>query len=290
MHRCTLIVVLNLAVPVCGQMISYEGNSFPEETGWERRPRSNQPERWLNEGWLQFRCAVIDPEICVGEDDFYRWDLDDFAGAQRFMLEWSVITDGPRSEILDVAPTTAVASGQSGIRFHTTVAHDQVRFFDDIFDAHWIDLRRSAHAFRLDIYGEHWYEWSIDGSVQVAERPDKQYPTADSFIIWGVRAACDDSESAFDYVRFGIPEDEPAIDCDSIRTLKGSCRDGKIKAKLKSALEPGAELTLTNNGDHRVMRVKPNGKAKAKYKHQSGEHTLLLLNCPAISQDITCGP
>jgi len=31
-------------------------------------------------------------------------------------------------------------------------------------------------------------------------------------------------------------------------------------------LPPGIELTLTNDGDHRVMRVKPNGKAKAKFK------------------------
>ncbi|RJP33475.1 MAG: hypothetical protein C4547_12295 [Phycisphaerales bacterium] len=287
--------VLAMAVHGFGQIVSYEGDSFPEEEGWERRLRPHPPERWLEDGWLVFECQVWDPEYCQGEDEFYRWDLVEFAGAQRFMLQWSAITDAPRSEIVEVAPVSCVASGYRGIHFHTTVAKDQVRFLDTVLDPHWVELDPGVHVFHLDLFGEHWYEWSIDGEVRVAERPEKQYPTADSFIIWGVRAACVDSVSAFDFVRFGIP-DEPKIDCDAVRSLKARCRegrgrDGRIVAKVRSRLEEGTELNLTNNGDHRPLVIDPRGRAKARYKHQdSGGHTILLLNCPAISQEITCGP
>ncbi|RJP39315.1 MAG: hypothetical protein C4547_03655 [Phycisphaerales bacterium] len=244
---------------------------------------------------MHFRCEVFDPKLCAGEDEYYRWELDDFAGASRFMLEWSVITDGPRSEIPDVAPSSCVAAGQRGIWYHTTVARDQASFLIDVRHPFWYELQPNmTHRFRVDIFGEYWYEWSVDGEVRVAARPEGQYPTADSFIIWGARAACVDSLSAYDFVRFGIPE-EPHIDCDAVRKLKARCREGrkalpKIVAKVRTRLGEGTELTLTNNGDHRPLVIDAGGRAKAKYKHQFGDHTLLLLNCPAISQQLACHP
>jgi len=285
--------VLAVAAHGSAQIVSFEGDSFPETEGWTRIERLFPPERWVSNGWLRFRCEVVAPERCEGEDEFYRWDLVEFAGAQRFMLEWSVITDGPRSEILDVAPVSCVAAGQRGVWFHTTVARDQALFLIDVRYPFWFDLEPVVHTFRVDIYGEYWYEWSIDGRVRVAERPEKQYPTADSFIIWGVRAACVDSVSAFDFVRFGIP-DEPKIDCDAVRRLKARCGagrggEGKIVAKVRTRLAEGTELTLTNNGDHRPLLIDGRGRAKARYKHQEpGEHTILLLNCPTISRVVSC--
>jgi len=287
------IAVSALATAGFSQMVSYECDSFPAEEGWERIIRSHPPDRWLDGGRLFFLCEVFAPESCVGEDEFYRWSLADWDGVQRFKLEWSAVTDGPRSEILDVAPVSCVASGQRGVLFHTTLANDQVRFLDSVLDPHWLDIQPGVHVFSLDVYGEYWYEWSIDGEVRVAKRPEKQWPTADSVIQWGARAACFDSVSAFDYVRFGVPDDEPVIDCDAVRRLRANCREGrggegKIVAKVRTRLDEGTELTLTNNGDHRPLVIDDRGREKAKYKHQSGDHTVLLLNCPAISQQVTC--
>lgn len=291
----TLVAVLAAAVPGFAQIVSYEGNSFPEDEGWERRPRPHPPERWLSNGWIYFRAEVFDPKLCAGEDEYYRWELDGYAGANRFMLEWAVISDGPRSEIPDVAPSSCVAAGQRGIWFHTTVARDQASFLLDVRYPFWADLEPDVpHAFRLDIYGEHWYEWSVDGDVRAAGRPEGTYPTADSFIIWGARAACYDSTTAYDFVRFGIP-DEPEVDCDAVRVLKATCRQrpngiNRIVARVRTRLDKGTELTLTNNGDHRPLLINARGRAKARYRDQSGEHTLLLLDCPAISQEVSCGP
>ena len=48
------------------------------------------------------------------------------------------------------------------------------------------------------------------------------------------------------------------------------------------------ELTVSNDGDHRTLRIKLSGNGKVKYKKQSGDHTILLLDCPAISRVVEC--
>ena len=276
------------AVPAFGQVIEYNGDALPEERGWERSSRLFPPDRWLDRGWLHFRCEQVVPFNCAGEDDFYRWDLYKFAGVPRFFAEWRVETDGPRSEIYDVAPASFVAAGTRGIVFHSTIARDQIRFFIDLHVPVWIDIEPdTAHRFRLDIFSKFWYEFSIDGKAHVAGVPEGAYPTADSFIKWGARAACHDSTTVYDYVRFGVPEEDP-VDCDAIRRFKALCRNGRIRAKIKSSLPEGTELTITNDGDHRTMRVKPSGRGKVKYPRQTGEHTILLLDCPHVSQVVDC--
>jgi len=283
------------AVPGWAQMVSYEGDSFPEEQGWERRPRPRLCERWLEEGWLYFECESLDKNPCGGEDDFYRWDIADWANAPRFVLEGRIATNGPNSELIAVAPASLVASGTSGIRFHTTVSRDEAIFFWDP-DVYAVIVSldpKVSHEFRVDVYGGFWFEWSVDGVVHEWGSVGRQYPTADSFIIWGVRAACFDNLSAFDFVRFGTPDEAP-VECDAVRDLQARCRagrggDGRIVAKVRTRLDEGTELTLTNNGDHRPLVIDDRGRAKARYKHQdSGEHTILLLNCPAISRNLSC--
>ena len=74
MFRCTGITLLALVVPSVGQIVSYEATSFfPEEVGWIRSKRLYPPERWLEDGFFYMECEVVDPRVCEGEDDFYRW-------------------------------------------------------------------------------------------------------------------------------------------------------------------------------------------------------------------------
>jgi len=278
-----------LTAAVSAQIVTYDGSDLPEDAGWSYEPRLLPPQRWLHDGWFYSHCSVVFPENCEGQDHFYKASLADYAGAPRLFAEWRVITDGPQSEMVDVAPSSFVLSGQRGITYHYVIARDQVLWRGGTnYDYLFVDMEPGVpHVFRVDLYCEWWYEWTLDGRVIDAGRPEGAYPTEDSVISWGARAACFASTTAYDYIQYGVPK-EPRIDCDAIDDFTASCRGGTIKAKLKSSLEPGTELTLTNNGDHRVMRVKPNGKAKAKYKKQTGEHTLLLLNCPAISQEVAC--
>jgi len=288
MLRFTLPVLFTLAGSLHGQIVSYECNSFPEQFGFERVKRPAPPDRWLEDGLFFLHCEVVYPERCEGEDEFYRWNLKAFSGVPRFFVQWRVITDGPRSEIPDVAPASMVASGQRGIRYHFTIARDRMRFLPDVRFPVWADIEPDVpHEYILQIYGEHWFEWTIDDKVIGVGVPPRTYPTEDSFIKWGARAACHDSTTAYDYVRFGVPEEEP-VDCDAIRGFKAFCRNGRIKAKVKSSLDEGTELTVTNDGDHRTMRIKPSGRGKVKYPRQTGEHTILLLDCPHVSQVVDC--
>ncbi len=198
-------------------------------------------------------------------------------------------TDGPRTEIVEVAPAYFVASGQRGIRYHFTIAEDQVRFLRGLpYPLVFVDIQPNVpHLYRLEVYGKYWFEWMIDGKVYSAGVPPKTYPTADSFIVWGNLSAQEPNTTRWDYIYYGVPE-EPPIECDRIRKLKARCRNGRIKAKVKSSLDEGTELTVTNDGVHRTMRIKPNGRGKVKYKKQTGDHTILLLNCPRVSQQVTC--
>lgn|GEM_PF-6250735 len=284
----TTLFLLVLLAKADAQIVQYECNSYPEEGGWYHIPRVCPAERWLANGWL-FQHAEPTPEPCQ-EADAYRRSLKDFTNVRRFFCEWVVETDGPRSEIVEVAPASFVAGGQRGIHYHFTIARDQVRFLHDApFPTVFVDISpNKPHEFRLDVYGAYWFEWAIDGKTRAAGVPPKTYPTADSFIVWGNRSAQHPNTTRWDYIYYGVPE-EPPVECDRIRKLKASCRNGRIKAKVKSSLDEGAELTVTNDGVHETLTTGETGNGKVKYRRQTGEHTILLLDCPHISQVVDCG-
>ncbi len=288
MNARLILPVLVLVGNAEAQIIRYDCKSFPEMAGWEHTPRVCPGARWLDSGWL-FQHAEPMIRRCQ-EVDRYERSIKDFSGTGRFFAQWVVETDGPRDEIVEVAPAFFVASGERGIHYHFTIARDQVRFMHRFeVPPLYVDIQPDTpHVYRLEVYGEYWFEWMIDGEVYSAGVPPKTYPTADSFIVWGNRSAWHPNTTRWDYIYYGVPE-EPPIECDRIRKLKGRCRNGRIKAKVKSTLPEGTELTVTNDGDHRTMRIKPSGKGKVKYKKQSGEHTVLLLDCPAISEVVDCG-
>ena len=114
----TILLVLTVAVPSLSlaQIVSYEATFLlPDEFGFTRIKRLFPPERWLDDGSFFMECEVIDPIVCYGEDDAYRWNLEAFYGVPRFFVQWRVITDGPRSGIPAVSPASMVASAYSHV-------------------------------------------------------------------------------------------------------------------------------------------------------------------------------
>ncbi len=288
--KCGFIIIglTTLITTARAQIVRYDCTSWPESEGWLHRETPCPGDRWLQGGWL-YQHAEPDAPHCQ-KSDSYRRSLEEFSGTGRFFAEWFMETDGPRTEIVEVAPAYFVASGQRGIHYHFTIARDQVRFMHRFeVPPLYVDIQPDTpHVYRLEVYGEYWFEWMIDGKVYSAGVPPKTYPTADSFIVWGNLSAQEPNTTRWDWIEYGIPE-EPSVECDRIRKLKAFCRNSKIKAKVKSSLDEGTELTVTNAGDHRTMRIKPSGKGKVKYKKQAGEHTILLLDCPAVSEVVDCG-
>jgi len=208
--RNAVLIVLLCTGCVRAGVVSFEGNSFPEDDGWFRDDRLYRADRHLADGWI-----VQTPRVIVvdgrphGQDDFYWQPLAQFDGASGFFLEWRMDTTGLREEMFDVAPAVIVLGGLRGILYHFTIARDQVSFFRDPYiPSVWVDIEAGVpHDYRLELYGDELYELFIDGALVDSGVPEGAYPTEDSEIVFGARATYVDSTTRWDYIRFGtIPE------------------------------------------------------------------------------------
>lgn len=208
MLRVTLALAL-LAAPqaASADVVSYEGDVFPEDQGWERLGTFDA-DRWLVDGWLvqEVDLGVWDP-LPGGEQDYYRGLIPQFAGAP-FFIEWRVVTDAPRTEIDGVGGSALAVAGGS-VMYHFTIAADQVRLVRGVpFDNIWVDIEPQVeHTYRLEVNRNVNFEWFIDGELIISEIPEDDFPTADARITWGASMWLTPSRNEWDYVRFGtIPE------------------------------------------------------------------------------------
>lgn len=73
------------------------------------------------------------------------------------------------------------------------------------------------------------------------------------------------------------------VDCDAIRRLSATCRDGKLVAKVASSLPEGTELTLSRNGgDAKTLTINTRGKGKVKWTRQFGMQNVCVEECPEV--------
>ncbi len=79
------------------------------------------------------------------------------------------------------------------------------------------------------------------------------------------------------------------VRCQDIRKFKADCVDRKLTVKVKSSLAQNTPMIIDNAGELAVMTVKGNGKGKAKFKKQSGEHRVLIVDCPEFERVVDCG-
>lgn len=80
-----------------------------------------------------------------------------------------------------------------------------------------------------------------------------------------------------------------APDCDAIRRLKVSCRDGRLVAQVKSSLPQGTELTIDNDGLQEIMTLNRKGSGKVVWENQEGVHTVLIVGCEDFVKAVNCG-
>jgi len=79
------------------------------------------------------------------------------------------------------------------------------------------------------------------------------------------------------------------VACEQIKQFKVACKNGKLKAKVKSSLEEGVILTIDNNGERGFMRINNRGKGKVIFRGQSGVHTVAVVECPERTTQVDCG-
>jgi len=218
MLKYALSSCLALVAPSLAAIVSYEGNSFPEDVGWERRETLFTADRWTQGGWFFQSADIVGPGPPeVPEEDIYDYSLAEFAGTEMLFVEWRMQTDGPREGIPAVAPAALVAGGRMGIWYHFTIAEDQVLFVRDPYvPAVWVDIEPDVpHTYRVELYVEELYLWYIDGELVDSGVPEGPYPTSDSVIVFGARAAGGTITAQWDYIRFGVQPADGSGDYDS---------------------------------------------------------------------------
>ena len=191
-------------------IVAYEGDVFPESTGWTRLGTFDA-ERWLDGGVFSQR---VDLGVWVpgpiGETDVYRTPLADFSGVDAFFVEWRVETDAPGS-ILDVSGTPVVVSAFGNIaNYHVSITNDRVLFNRSNFlPLVYVNIEPGMpHAYRLELFGDTSYSLSLNGRIVDAGIPEGRFTNPESFVLWGVQRHTFDATTHWDYIRFGaIPQD-----------------------------------------------------------------------------------
>ncbi len=187
----TILLCLVAGAHVCGQVVSYEATSYPDDENWERRDTLFTADRWLHSSWFVQYAEIVDPgPPQLAEEDYYDYSLAVYSEAKAIFVEWRMVTDGPREGIPAVAPAALVVGGRMGILYHFTIAEDQVRFIDSDLTVFYFDVETGIpHTYRLEIYTGQVYRWLIDGEVALSGFPPGPYPTKDSVIAFGAAAA-----------------------------------------------------------------------------------------------------
>lgn len=191
-----------------GDVLVFEGTSFPDEDGWERNMFCT-PERWLADGWFVVAC---DPGECsqqLGDfDDYNRW-LPEFDGPPSFFVEWRAETDGPSSEFVAIAPASLTVGSLGPVNYQFVFARDLIYLYRD-FDLPvvYVDLIAGvSHTYRLELYGADVYIWYIDGEIVdsgIPVGPYRFFP----IIGWNSASWMFPSTTRWDYIRLGtIPID-----------------------------------------------------------------------------------
>lgn len=195
---------------------TFEGIDFPERVGWERIVFT-EISRDIAVGWF-FQYVDFANEV-----DSYRLPLSDFVDASTFFVEWRVESDAP-SSILDFSgtPVAVSAAGMSSAIYHFTVTDSRVQVWrGNSFPIFLVDIEPGVpHTYRVEVCGPPTcdgdrYVWYIDGILGDSGISRAPYPTEDSFLIWGTRRQRFDSNTRWDYVRYGRTPRDASGDFDS---------------------------------------------------------------------------
>ncbi len=114
------------------------------------------------------------------------------------------------------APAVLTVSGRAGIFYHFTIAKDRVRFIHTDLSVLLVDIEDGVpHTYRLELHGDEFYTWHIDGQLIDSGVAQGPYPTPDSCVVFGASATGGTITARWDYIRFGIVPQDASRDYDS---------------------------------------------------------------------------
>ena len=182
--------------------ITYEGNDFPENEGWEHITYNGEAERWIEDGAL-----VIDSLHDVHVEDLAkmeRW-MDPDPG-ELFVAEWRLLVDeGSGDRDAGVAIARSFEPGYVIFQFGPETARD-------VQDLIWFPVEPGIfHTYRFESHDMVDYELFIDGQ-SVHEGTFMTAASNQSSIGFGDMIDGQASLSRWDYLRFGVvPEPSASV-------------------------------------------------------------------------------
>ncbi len=233
MVRTIPYAFLALAAFTNAQVTLYECDVFPEEADapWERISTFDV-DRWIDDpGWFYHfvELGIWEPPP-IGEMDFYRRSISQYAGEEAFFIQWEVQSGAPRSDIdpeVNGTPCVLVVTGDGSANYHFTMTDERVRFIrNTVFPVIFVDIDPDLpHTYRLELYWDELYAWYVDGELIDSGVPYGVLPREDSRITWGSRYYLAEHTTRWNYVRYGriIPGDVDSdgdLDLDDFHILQ----------------------------------------------------------------------
>ena len=209
-HLAAVALLAGFSVPAIGQVISYEGNVFPEAAGW--LPLSFTLQRSIEDGRLV-------QTVENGQEDLYRFNIGGINGlVGRFFVEWRAVTDNPSWLIDELkVPAVVAAGGHAASLYHTVMTESAAVLLRDVSIPRVIAPISvdTPHVYRVEVFPDE-YIWYIDGIVADSGIPEGPYPDADAAVVWGVEGNEGiTATTAWDFVRLGRIPDDASGDFDS---------------------------------------------------------------------------
>lgn len=206
-----LTVTLFAVMPISADaaLLSYEGDIFPEDMGFERF-HIYEPERWIDDGWF---FQHIDADGASGgpydgDYDRYEHDLSAFVG-DPFFVEWCLMSDAPDSEVHFHNGGARMILNAPGLTYHFNMSSGLALILRGYpYPTEYFDIEPGVpHSYRLEVYGGDYFEFRIDGAVMDFGEPEDVFPTPDAELFFGARYYQSEHTTQWDYVHFGaIPE------------------------------------------------------------------------------------
>ncbi len=78
--------------------------------------------------------------------------------------------------------------------------------------------------------------------------------------------------------------------CVGLSKLRARCKAGTARVMVNTSLPRGSTVPVDNNGERQDVRVNASGRAKGRWREQSGEHTLFAVDCPRLRRVVDCSP
>jgi hypothetical protein len=189
--------------------ITYEGNDFPENEGWERITYNGEANRWIEDGALVID-SLHDPHV---EDlaKMERW-MDPEAG-ELFVAEWRLLVEAASTGYdAGVAIARSFLPGFVSFGFGPDQAWNGL---DNLF----FDIEPEVfHTYRFESYDMVQFDFFIDD--ELLQEGNFHAPSSNqSYINFGDKTDGWASLSRWDYLRYGVVPEPPG----SLMSLTGLC-------------------------------------------------------------------